>query len=263
MDSQTVDEIAALLDQCSSEELENILATVSAGEDENMMEPSGQPPEPPVGSSPQVVPPSGPPPPSGGRRPAPAGLRRTEATNERTESAEQEMEPSITMSEAKQLLNQHSVNLMAEVGKVLPYIGAVTDGGVTVDTLTQILAMRDQQVKELETELGQLQAELAAKGRRVSDLTGELDMALREVRHKQLDVEFQQLKLEERIRGNAELELKQKGLLMRVEEAGMNAKHAALDVEMGRPVMGAGAARLQLQGSLSWMVRRNRPIAFR
>jgi len=254
-EGEVVDEIAALLDQCSPDELDNILKTIDG---DLYAEPIGQSPET-AASTPQVVPPTGPPP-SGGRRPAPVGLRRTENTSE-SKSVEQEEEPMISMSEAKQLLDEHSANLMEEVRKTLPYLGAVRtmEGGVDMEMLTNVLAMRDQEVKELEAELAQLQTKLSSKDRRVFDLSGELDVALREVRHRQLDLEFQHLKLEERIRSNAELDQKQKGLLMRVEEAGLNARHAALDIEMGRTASGASAVRLQ--GSLPWTVRKSRPVA--
>lgn len=253
-EGEVVDEIAALLDQCSPDELDNILKTID-GDVNN--QPTDQSLETLVSST-QVVPPTGPPPP-GGRRPAPVGLRRTEATNDRN-PCEQEGEPMISMSEAKQLLDNHSATLMEEVRKKIPRLGEVrtAEGCVDIETLTQVLAMRDREVKELEVELAQLQTELSSKDRRVSDLSGELDMALREVRHRQLDLEFQQLKLEERIRSNAELEQRQKGLVMRVEEAGLNARHAALDIEMGCT---AGAGAVRLQGSLPWTVRKSRPVA--
>jgi len=88
----------------------------------------------------------------------------------------------------------------------------------------------------------------------VADLGGELDRTVREVRHKQLDLEFQQLKLEERVRCNAELEQSQRKLTQRVEEASLNSRHAALDVEMCL----ATPRTLRAQGTLPWTVRKNR-----
>jgi chromosome segregation ATPase len=173
-------------------------------------------------------------------------------------AAQEEEEPKITLSEAKQLLDAHGNNMLDEVRKMLPYMGAAAgvEGSVDMDMLAKMLAMRDEEVKELEMQLRDLQAHLSSKDRRVADLTGELDMAMREVRHRQLDLEFQQLKLEERVRSNAELEQAQKSLMARVDEAGLNARHAALDADMGRSMAGS----MRLQGSLPWTYRKSRPI---
>merc|ERR1719336_2176087 len=93
-------------------------------------------------------------------------------------------------------------------------------------TLTRTLTERDNEVQALEKQLDELQEVLADKDRRVEELTGELDKTVREVRHKQLDLEFQQLKLEERVRSNSELEQAQRKLTAHVEEASLNARHA-------------------------------------
>merc|ERR1712151_426320 len=156
------------------------------------------------------------------------------------------------------MLENHSSNMLVEVRKMLPYVGVASnaEGGVDMEMLTKVLTMRDQEVKELEAELASLQAELSAKDRRVADLGGELEVALREVRHRQLDLEFQQLKLEERVRNNTEMEQAQKSLVMRVDEAGLNARHAALDADMGRTMAGT----VRVQGSLPWTWRKTRPI---
>merc|ERR1711971_720783 len=95
-----------------------------------------------------------------------------------------------------------------------PQAVGMTQGMETVDmdTLTKVLVDRDREVKDLEVKLAGLQGELAEKDKRVAELGGELDIAVREVRHRQLDLEFQQLKLEERVRTNAELEQAQRVL---------------------------------------------------
>merc|ERR1719261_1318496 len=88
-----------------------------------------------------------------------------------------------------------------------------------MEALTTLLSQRDAEVQGLEAYLNDLQGELSMKDKRVRDLGSELDMAVKEVRHRQLDLEFQQLKLEERVRSNADLEQAQQALVDRVEEA--------------------------------------------
>ncbi|CAJ1338993.1 unnamed protein product, partial [Effrenium voratum] len=103
--------------------------------------------------------------------------------------------------------------------------------------------------------LAELQADLSAKDKKVSELGGELDVTMREVRHRQLDLEFQQLKLEEKVRNNAELEQAQRVLTARVEEATLQARHAALEADLGRYTP-RGA--LHAQGTLPWTLRKGR-----
>merc|ERR1711879_109664 len=148
--------------------------------------------------------------------------------------------------------------MLAEVRRMLPSMGVESNAecGAAMDLLTRAVAMRDQEVKELETKLASMQADLSTKDRRVADLSGELDVALREKRHRQLDLEFQQLKLEERVRSNVELEQAQQSLVMRVNEAGLNARHAALDADLDRTMAGT----VRVQGSLPWTWRKTRPI---
>merc|ERR1712136_343167 len=89
---------------------------------------------------------------------------------------------------------------------------------------------------------------------RVASLNSELSDAVREVRHRQLDLEFQQLKLEQRARANAEFERDQLLLAAQVDEANWSAKHAAVDADVMSSPRSA-----RLQGSLPWMcARRNR-----
>merc|ERR1719293_314907 len=128
---------------------------------------------------------------------------------------------------------------------------------VDMDTLTKVLVERDREVKDLELKLAGLQGELAEKDKRVAELGGELDIAVREVRHRQLDLEFQQLKLEERIRSNAELEHAQRILTARAGEASLNARHAAIDLEMCRST----PRSVRVQGTLPWTLRKNRIAA--
>uniref|UniRef100_A0A7S1A2B9 Uncharacterized protein n=1 Tax=Noctiluca scintillans TaxID=2966 RepID=A0A7S1A2B9_NOCSC len=121
--------------------------------------------------------------------------------------------------------------------------------------LTNILLERDQEVKTLEDRLAHLQTQLCAKDRRVASLNSELSDAVREVRHRQLDLEFQQLKLEQRARANAEFERDQLLLAAQVDEANWSAKHAAVDAD----VMSSPRS-VRLQGSLPWMLRTKKPI---
>jgi len=73
---------------------------------------------------------------------------------------------------------------------------------------------------------------------------------MREVRHRQLDLEFQQLKLEERVRSNAELEQQQRHLAVCAEEASLSARHAAIDAAAMTP------RSFRAQGQLPWVLRK-------
>jgi len=298
--SPVVGEIAQLLDQCSSDELNNILAAIQGGEDPlglaqsnvqqgAQLSPMPIPPPPPpftpgvdpvtmangaevlfcdaqagnaAGRERQPVPPSAPPP-GNGRRPVAANLKRAE---------EQPQPQHVTVDDVKALLDEHSNKVLQEVRNIVapgiqnqalslpspPTAGA--DGAqnqlefVDMDTLTSVLVDRDREVRDLEAKLAELQQELGMKDKYVADLGTELDVAVREVRHKQLDLEFQQLKLEERVRSNAELEQAQNMLTQRVEEAGLTARHAAIEVEMCRST----PRSVRVQGSLPWTLRKNR-----
>mmetsp|Transcript_99673 Transcript_99673/g.281357 ORF Transcript_99673/g.281357 Transcript_99673/m.281357 type:complete len:304 (+) Transcript_99673:137-1048(+) len=293
-----VNEIAQLLDQCSPEELNNILEAIEGSKDG--MVPGGvdtsstawqmeteatalgtatQEVKPPcatqavTASAMNPMPPTAPPPQGGGRRPVPAGVKRSEGTAPQAPEPQlsqlpQPPRPHSIADDVKVLLEQHSNTLLTEVRKMLPAI-SVVDGAegcnvpsaaavfgdsVDMDTLTKVLVDRDREVQQLEGRLAELQSELARKDKRVAELGGELDTAVREVRHRQLDLEFQQLKLEERVRSNTELEQAQRMLTERVEEASLSARHAALDVEMCRST----PRTVRVQGTLPWTLRKNR-----
>jgi len=227
----TPDEIAALIGQCSAEELANILASIEGEAD-------APPPKDPV-------PPSEPLPAGGG---APRRPLRTRPAAEAS---------SVPMDQIKQMLKEHTAGIVAEVQKSLLGSGAPGDG-LDISALTLLLSERDKEVQALEAKLAGLNSELGAKDQRMAELSGELDAAVREVRHRQLDLEFQQLKLEERVRSNAELEQSQRVLAARVEEAGLQARHAALDAEMG--TMGTPRS-IRAQGSLPWMLRKSQVLS--
>jgi len=277
-------EIAQLLEQCTPEELSNILETIDrnppaeSGESTAAMAPLA---EPAATASPAVpteasfeakaeeqlapVPPPGPPPAGGSRRPNPRTAKRTEgeAASGASEPADPaaiatESGPSgISKEELRRLLDEHSAGVLSEVRKLLPAAG--TGGGtdsVDMAVFTQALVDRDREVRQLEARLADLQADLAVKDRRVGDLGAQLDQTVREVRHRQLDLEFQQLKLEERVRNNTELEQLQRTLTQRAEEASLNVRHAALDIDIGRTITTPRSVRVQ--GSLPWTLRKNR-----
>jgi hypothetical protein len=268
-----VNEIATLLDQCSPEELANILQAIEGGEDVDLEQVLNQQLQQQAPPSP--VPPAGPPPSSGnGRRPAPAGYKRGGSGEGEGDDAV------VSMGEMKKLLEEHSQGVLNEVRKMVsapssppfpalpstaPSIDPSTieaglqSGSLNLDVLTQILSHRDQEVKGLETQLAELQEQLMTKDRRIMDLNGELDCSIREVRHRQLDLEFQQLKLEERVRSNNELEQAYRSLTQRVEEANRDTRHAALDVDLARSLPPRSARVQCVQGSLPWMLRKNRP----
>eukprot|EP00929_Paragymnodinium_shiwhaense_P098854 TRINITY_DN60366_c0_g1_i1.p1 TRINITY_DN60366_c0_g1~~TRINITY_DN60366_c0_g1_i1.p1 ORF type:complete len:273 (-),score=95.92 TRINITY_DN60366_c0_g1_i1:192-1010(-) len=258
-----VNEIEALLDQCSPEELTNILQAIEGEQAGGVPAEAGAPVMPRA-----PVPPAAPPPSSGARRPVPGNLKAQAAAG--TGGAEAASGPSLGMDDVKAMLDQHSAMVLNEVRKLIPAgtsaeaaysappqpLAVVQPGsdGIDMETLTKVLVDRDNEVKELEAKLAELQDVLSQKDKRLSDLGGELDHAVREVRHRQLDLEFQQLKLEERVRSNAELEQAHRMLTAKVEEANLNARHAALDVELCRQT----PRSVRVQGSLPWTLRKNR-----
>lgn len=271
-------EFAELLDKCNPQELSDILSALEG----SGLSPKGPAPRasqrgvapaPPSAQPQQPVPPAQP-------QMSPPGRRHVSASKKLAESGFGDSGSSqLTLEEVKQLLDQHSANVVSEVQKLLatktlpsapvstallpvqaqaPMTWASTQpaigDAIDVNTLTQMLVERDREVQALEAHLAQLQAELTEKDRYVAELGGELDKTLREVRHKQLDLEFQQLKLEERVRSNAELEQTQRVLTARVEEASLKSRHAALDADMSLLT----PRGLRAQGSLPWTVRKNR-----
>jgi hypothetical protein len=166
----------------------------------------------------------------------------------------------LTMSQMKELLEQHTSSMLAEVRKTIleetaPKAPAGTSQHpdvVDLDTLTRVLVERDREALRLEARLAELQGVLAEKDKHVVELGEELDNAVREVRHRRLDLEFQQLKLEERVRTNNEMEQAQRILAMRKEEASQTAKHAEIDVEACR----TSPRGARLQGTLPYALRK-------
>lgn len=223
----TAQDIALLLEQCSPEEISSILASLEA--------PEAKAPAPAI----QPVPPSAPPPGTSNRRPPPSNIKRPERFED----------------DLQQRLDEQRELLLLEVRRMLP--PGADGSSLDLALLSQILVDREAEIKVLEAQLGDLHSELTEKDRRAADLGSELDATLREVRHRQLDLEFQQLKLEERVRSNAELEQAQRQLSARVEEAALRARHAAIDAEACRTT----PRGLRVQGSLPWMLRKNRLTA--
>jgi len=258
-------EVADLLDQCSPEELQDILKALEGGSLSSPRTNATTAPlsiqnyqpttQLPRGQAQNPVPPAKPPPATSGRQPPNKRL-----VEEVLRDVGGSSEPAqLTRDEIKALMEQHSVNVVNEVQRLLSSteLQSVSQRhGDTIDvgTLARGLTERDCEVQALEKQLDELQIVLAEKDRRVEELTGELDKTVREVRHKQLDLEFQQLKLEERVRSNSELEQSQRKLTAHVEEASLNARHAALDMDMSL----ATPRALRAQGSLPWTVRKNR-----
>lgn len=233
MADSTIDEIAQLLDQCKPEELNEILASI----ENSGTAPAATP------LSIQPVPPSAPPP-NAGRRPKPGVTKAQELAG-----------GAVSKDEIRKLLEEHSAGVISEVRRLIPSISSGVMDTIDVATLSQALAERDQEVKALEARFAELQADLSTKDKRVAELGGELDATLREVRHRQLDLEFQQLKLEEKVRYNTELEQAQRVLSARVEEASLQARHAALEADMNRYTPRGG---MHAQGSLPWTLRKGR-----
>lgn len=221
MASPVVEQIAGLLDQCSPDELSVILQAIEGG----LLPEEAESPA----LATQVLPPAGPPPAANGRRPVHAGVKRSAADQEQL----------ATLGEVKKFLDDHSVDL---------------------ELLAKVLTARDDEVKELERELAAIQDNLAAKERHVATLGGELDLATREVRHRQLDLEFQHLKIDETARSNAELEQAQRSLVARADGAALSAKHASLDIDFGRTIMPGSI--VHAQGSLAWSMRKKPALGF-
>lgn len=282
-------EITELLDQLSPEELSSILQTI---ENDGLIESATRPAAAQNNSNPTdevhenigskgegfgppqeaaadatarhvPVPPASPPTGTGrrpcrGTKPSANGTNGNSATGSAENDNEGDNGANVTMSELKRLLEEHSAGVVSEVRKLLPDSGMAPAAppGETIDmgTLTRVLAERDQEEKALEARLADLQAELVAKEKRVAELSGELDTTVREVRHRQLDLEFQQLKLEERVRSNAELEQAQQNLSARVAEASLSARHATIDADMCRFTPRA----IRAQGTLPWTLRKNK-----
>jgi len=250
-DVPAIDEIAALLDQCKPEELNEILASIEGGG--GVVHTSTPQPKAPV------PPPA--PPPGNARRPVRPGMKPVEGPA--AGASVPPVAPTsplgagvMGMDEIKRILEEHSADMMLEVRKMIPSISNDAMEGIDIGTLTQALSERDQEVKNLEARLAALHTDLGSKDKMVMELGQELDTTMREVRHRQLDLEFQQLKLEEKVRNNAELEQAQRALTARVEEASLTARHAALEADMSQQYTPRGTMRAQ--GSLPWTLRKNR-----
>lgn len=124
---------------------------------------------------------------------------------------------------------------------------------------TEAILARDEEVRRLEEELDGLQGVLTEKDARAEALNAELAAACREVKHRQLDLEYFQLQHEERLRLNRELEVSIKGLTDQIEEARLEERHAEIELEGGGPLSPC-AETLRMQGSLSWAMRKGRAL---
>lgn len=265
------DEIASLLGQCSAEELSQILAQIGAERPER---PPQLAPAPPAHLKAVAAPPSGPPP-AHGKRPGGRFVGPASPTGgSQVPSAEQLVptgQVSFTLEDVQRMLADHSKAVLSEVRRVVaaapPPLSASAaplalhapgDGGVGAGVLAEVLGARDREVAELEARLEELTGQLGAKDQGVEALSADLDRTMREVRHRQLDLEFHQLKLEEKVRTNAEMEQVQRKLAAQVEDASLSARHAALDVETCRTTPRA----VRVQGSLPWTLRKNRPGSY-
>lgn len=169
----------------------------------------------------------------------------------------------FTAEEVKRMLVEHSAALLAEVRRLVPDAPtaaptvapvAPCEDGIGTVALAKALADRESEAGSLETRLADLRAALMAKDKRMELLSTDLDATVREVRHRQLDLEFQQLKLEERVRANSDLEHAQRHLTAQVEEASLTARHAAIDADACLTAPRA----LRVQGSLSWTLRKSK-----
>lgn len=262
-----------MLDQCTPEDLNSILQKLEVNSSpqetaqvlaslQSQSVPMTQPMQSvqPFAAYPMaVVPPMAPVPPaapSPGRRPRPGNMQPVSASP----GALAGESVTITMEQLQGILAEHSMGVLSEVQRMLPLgataastLAGVVQGvdGVDISPLAQAVLERDCEVRELEERLASLQLELQGKDQRIAALSNELDSTVREVRHRQLDLEFHQLKLEERVRSNAELEQLQNRLTTQVEEVSLSARHAALDMQMS-PMT---PRSLCAQGSLSWTLR--------
>jgi len=125
--------------------------------------------------------------------------------------------------------------------------------------MLESLHERDDQVSQLEARLAELRSAVATRDSHIMKLGVDLDATIREIRHGQLDLEFQRLKLEEQYRENHELEQSTLRLQASIEEKTFDATHAAID--FGRTFQGGPMGdpeRLRMTGSLPWTLRRGR-----
>lgn len=126
---------------------------------------------------------------------------------------------------------------------------------LSTKTLASVIGSRDIEVRLLEAELEELHAILADRDARVEALGEEVNNAVRQVRHRQLDLEYHHLKLEDRIRANTELESSKQALTMEIDRLQLEQRHAEIDLDSSR-----GSELLRIQGSLPWALRAGRKI---
>lgn len=264
-----VTEISSLLDQCSSGELDGILAAIDDGLSAPAVE--GTNASAVASMGPLLAPPPGPPP--SGRRPCPPRSRTAQAATAPLSKSCDTAGPSefdledpsaqtFTAEEVRQMLREHSAALLAEVRRFVPdaptaaptALLAPCEDGIGAAALNKALKDRESEAVVLGARLKELRAALTAKDKRMESSSADLDATIREVRHRQLDLEFQQLKLEERVRANSELENSQRQLTAHVEEASLTARHAAIDIDACRTFPRA----VRVQGSLPWTLRKSK-----
>jgi len=273
-----VSEIEQLLEQCTPEELSSILENLSGG----IPLPAAAPPvlsasdfnctsAAPTQESLQLVPapPQGPPPSS---RPNPRHGKLVQAQPEDTAApsavavaaAGSAGEPLMSMTDLRTVLAHHGEAVLGEVRRLVSAsttaagvrgVAPMEASGGDVAFLAEVLRRRDDEVGQLEAQLQALQAQLAEKDEHVFNLRGQLDHTIREVRHRQLDLEFIQTKLEERMRVNVEAEAAQRVMASRIEELSLMAKHCAVDSETCAASSGLS---VHAQGALPWSVRKQR-----
>lgn len=248
-------DIASLMGQCSVEELNQILAQLEA-------RPQATPPV--HAPALPAAPPSGPPP-THGKRPQGNPRRVCQAPGvcaSYSAAAQGGQAQPLTHEDVQRMLADHSRTLLSEVRHIVaagngqPQAALGGGGNVDAGALSEVIGARDREVEALEAQLADLTGSLQAKDATVETLNADMEQALRDVRHRQLDLEFHQQRLEEKVRTNAEMEQVQRKLTAQVEDASLNARHAVLNVETCRTPRGT-----RMQGSSPWTVRKNRPGA--
>jgi len=262
-----VSEIAAMLDHCTPEELSGILRSIHSGsaageaDEQRPGRRTGSPQRPPPMTP---TPPSGPAPASSGRRPPPPsgrpGSSRGGHAQRLTYDGEAVLATGITMSEVQDTLRENVKGVLREVHHMKTSSASQVaprpqgDDVLSVELLSKAFMERNSEMERLDSEYSAMRNELLVQDTFIAELSNELEMTLREVRHRRLDLELHQLKLEERIRSNAELEQIQRNMSTRIEELGVVARHAELAAaSCSSSCSPSGVVRAQ--GSLPWTLR--------
>lgn len=216
------------------------------------------------------------------RRPAPVCARRAPSMDNPAPLAGA---VGFTVDDVKRLLEQHGANLLAEVRRLMPEAWKAEPSGKTqtsilmhspdvdVEVLGRSLADQDREIKVLEERVAELQAQLDAKDGKAVEVDNALEHAVRDTRHRQVDLEIRERSLAGQQRGNAEVERTQRPQayfddprvmpqagLRTTNSAGTGLCCADVSALGGDGAGGAGMTALfvHAQGTPPWVLRKSR-----